>query len=54
MSDQDEKPGDEVPEGSPNAGENLCPDCGGSGTQDGKPCPTCEGTGTIMEAIGGG
>ncbi len=54
MSDQDEKPGDEVPEGTPASGENLCPDCGGSGKRDDQDCPTCEGTGTIVEAIGGG
>ncbi len=54
MADQNEKPGDEVPEGTPHAGENLCPECGGSGTLDEKPCPTCEGTGTVTEAVGGG
>jgi curved DNA-binding protein len=25
----------------------TCPDCGGSGSKDGKPCPTCRGAGTI-------
>ena len=54
MSDQDEKPGDEVPEGTPNAGQDLCPDCGGTGERDGEPCATCEGTGTVEAAIGGG
>lgn len=54
MAEQTDKPGDEVPEGTPNAGENLCPDCSGSGTRDGKPCATCDGSGTVMEAIGGG
>jgi hypothetical protein len=54
MADQTEKPGDEVPEGTPDAGENLCPDCSGSGKQGDRPCPTCDGTGTVMEAIGGG
>lgn len=47
------KPGDEAPEGAPGTGEDLCPDCGGSGRQDGKPCPTCEGTGKVNVGIGG-
>jgi len=25
----------------------TCPDCGGSGSKDGKPCPTCRGAGAI-------
>ena len=54
MADQSEKPGDEVPEGTPNAGKNLCPACGGAGTLAGKTCPECEGTGTVTEVIGGG
>lgn len=53
-ADPDERPGDEVPPGTPGAGENVCPDCGGSGELDGGTCPTCEGTGTVMEGIGGG
>lgn len=54
MSDPNEKPGDEVPEGTEGAGDDLCPDCGGSGQRDGGPCPTCDGTGTIEAAVGGG
>ena len=47
-------PGDEAPPGTPGTGENVCPDCRGSGQVDQKPCPTCGGTGTIVEVIGGG
>ncbi len=35
-------------------GEDLCPDCGGSGRVDGEQCPTCGGSGTVTEAVGGG
>ena len=38
----------------PQVGENVCPDCGGSGTVDGRECPACRGTGRIIEAVGGG
>ena len=49
------KPGDEAMPGTPGTGEDLCPDCGGSGKkQDGGECPTCEGTGRITQGIGGG
>jgi DnaJ-class molecular chaperone len=34
-------------------GENVCPDCGGSGQVDDRECQTCEGTGTVVEPIGG-
>ena len=33
-------------------GENLCPDCGGSGQADGRKCPTCDGTGTVTDRTG--
>lgn len=48
------KPGDEAPEGTPGTGDDLCPECRGKGTLDGKPCVTCAGTGTITRGIGGG
>jgi DnaJ-class molecular chaperone len=37
-------------------GEDLCPECGGSGRIDGgaEQCPTCGGTGTVTEPVGGG
>ena len=46
-------PGDEAPRGTPGAGENLCPACGGSGKLDGAACENCEGTGVVIEEIGG-
>lgn len=49
-----EAPGDEAPANAPATGENLCPDCRGTGVLDGKPCATCEGTGRVTQGIGGG
>jgi len=46
------KPGDEVPAGTPGAGENVCRRCGGSGLVDGSPCPDCEGTGIVTTNVG--
>ena len=56
MSDQEAalNPGDEGPEGAPGTGENLCPECNGSGRLEGKACPTCGGSGKVVEGIGGG
>ena len=47
-------PGDEAPAGTPGTGENLCPNCKGSGNVEGKRCPNCEGTGKVIEGIAGG
>jgi hypothetical protein len=46
-------PGDEAPAGTPGAGENLCPACGGSGTLEGAACETCAGSGVVIEEVGG-
>jgi DnaJ-class molecular chaperone len=53
-------PGDEVPPGSPGSGENICPQCRGSGKLQGEgdgegegECPNCGGTGKIIQGIGG-
>jgi hypothetical protein len=46
-------PGDEAPAGTPGTGENVCPDCGGSGLLDGAECTLCAGSGTVVEGIGG-
>jgi hypothetical protein len=48
------KPGDEAAPGTPGTGDDICPDCHGTGKRDGKPCETCAGSGTITRAIGGG
>jgi hypothetical protein len=47
-------PGDEAPPGTPGTGENVCPECHGSGRIGRDPCPNCAGTGKIIEGIGGG
>jgi len=46
-------PGDDAPAGTPGTGENLCPDCSGSGRLKDKACPTCGGTGIVIEGVGG-
>jgi hypothetical protein len=48
------RPGDEAAPGTPGTGEDICPDCNGSGrsAQD-QTCRTCEGTGRIVRGIGG-
>lgn len=46
-------PGDEVPPGSPDSGEAICPDCAGSGkSPDGAYCGTCDGTGKVTQLLG--
>jgi hypothetical protein len=55
--DQDDpklNPGDKAAPGTPGTGENVCPDCGGSGRIEGRACPTCGGIGKIIEGVGGG
>jgi hypothetical protein len=57
MSDDDPtkmNPGDQAPPGAPGTGEDLCPDCEGSGQLRGSACPTCGGTGKVIHGIGGG
>ncbi len=50
----DMNPGDQAPPGTPGTGEDICPECGGSGKDDQqRPCVNCGGTGKIIEAIGG-
>ena len=46
-------PGDDAPEGTPGTGEDICPQCGGSGRDGGGSCPNCQGTGKVNVGIGG-
>ncbi len=48
------RPGDQGAPGTPGTGEDLCPECNGSGKLDSRPCPTCGGTGKVIQGIGGG
>ncbi len=55
MSEHPElRPGDEVPPATPSAGEDLCPECGGSGKVGEDACAACGGTGRVIGAVGGG
>ncbi|RWO22227.1 hypothetical protein [Mesorhizobium sp.] len=45
---------DEVPPGTPGAGEHICRRCAGTGMIDGRTCPECGGTGKVTTPIGGG
>ena len=47
-------PGDEAPPGEDAvAGENVCPECSGSGRVEGATCEHCAGTGTVIEGTAG-
>ena len=46
-------PGDQAEPGTPGTGENVCPECKGSGRIGVAPCQTCGGTGTVIEGVGG-
>ena len=48
------QPGDDARPGTPGTGENVCPECRGSGKLSGKECPNCGGSGKVIEGIGGG
>jgi DnaJ-class molecular chaperone len=50
---EDMAPGDEAPPGTEGTGEDVCPNCNGSGSADGATCPECEGKGTVVRGVGG-
>jgi len=47
-----QKPGDEVPPGTPQSGENLCRRCAGTGQLEGRPCSDCGGSGVVTTLVG--
>jgi DnaJ-class molecular chaperone len=49
---ENRKAGDEVPPGTEQSGEAICPRCQGSGRVDAGRCPDCRGTGTITALVG--
>lgn len=53
MSDEPLNPGDDAAPGTPGTGENICPQCGGSGEWRGSECAQCGGSGRVIEGIGG-
>ena len=50
---RDVNPGDQAAPGTPGAGEMICPDCSGTGTENGQPCNSCDGTGKVIQGVGG-
>jgi len=49
-----ERPGDQAYPGTAGTGENVCPECSGTGKVNGHPCDQCRGTGKVVTGIGGG
>jgi len=45
--------GDMALPGTPGTGENICPECNGSGETGGAVCSYCDGSGKVIEGIGG-
>ena len=48
---QDPHPEGDTATGGPHYGDDVCPDCSGTGTLDDATCPTCGGTGRVLEPI---
>ena len=46
-------PGDEAPPGTHGTGEDICPECKGSGQVAAGECPRCAGSGRVIKGIGG-
>lgn len=56
MSDERQQPlnpGDEAAPGTEGTGEDICPECGGSGRIGSEPCVECGGSGKVIRGIGG-
>jgi DnaJ-class molecular chaperone len=48
------KPGDQAKPGTPGTGQNVCPECNGSGRAGSGKCPNCNGSGTVTTGVAGG
>jgi DnaJ-class molecular chaperone len=46
-------PGDQAAPGTPGTGENICPQCSGKGSVEGRECERCGGSGKVIEGVGG-
>ena len=46
-------PGDEASPGTPGTGDDVCPECHGTGRINGQQCRNCGGSGTVVRVIGG-
>lgn len=53
MSDKDMNPGDDAPPGTPGTGEDVCPECNGSGRKGDGECENCGGSGKVTKGISG-
>lgn len=47
------KPGDDAPAGTEGTGDDICPECQGTGRIEGRGCEACRGTGIVNKGIGG-
>ena len=45
-------PGDEAAPGTPQTGEAICPECGGTGRAQDRECPNCGGSGQVVQIVG--
>jgi DnaJ-class molecular chaperone len=52
-SRDESNPGDDASPGTAATGEDICPQCHGSGSVNGARCGNCGGSGRITEGIGG-
>jgi hypothetical protein len=47
-------PGDDAAPGTPGTGENICPECKGTGRIGSTRCPNCGGSGKVVSGLAGG
>lgn len=47
-------PGDDAAPGTPGTGEDICPECSGTGRLESRECQNCGGTGRVIKGLAGG